>query len=441
MKRYIFFVLLCIQCDKLIEFPIPETIEIELPKANTSIQAVWERVKQSETGFVLFEKSETDLWLEGIVTSSDATGNFYKELYLQDQPNDPTRGMRLLLDQTALHTLYPIGMKIYVNLNGLGAGMEGGVLSLGSFQADGVANIPQPLLPNHIVRSEVFLEIVPKKTTIHALSEATRGLWIQLDEIQFARSEKGKTFAGEAFDTFDGERWINSCESFLSTIVSSSSFSKFKSVVLYSLSGLIRAIHTRDYYNEKDILKINNPSDFNLQNNRCDHFFEESFETHPLGRFMGSGWLNWVESGTVYWEVYEDENSLGQSLRIGSYRSGNKNSLCWLITPLINIRNLAQPFFSFRTSTAFADSSALEVFYSTNFSGNESQIKNATWIPLEGLVASEEDNDLLWIDSGILQLNNIKESVYFAFRYTGSGKTASDGTFELDDIRIFEVDR
>ena len=73
-------------------FPIPETIEIELPKANTSIQAVWERVKQSETGFVLFEKSETDLWLEGIVTSSDATGNFYKELYLQDQPNDPTRG-------------------------------------------------------------------------------------------------------------------------------------------------------------------------------------------------------------------------------------------------------------------------------------------------------------------------------------------------------------
>ena len=61
--------------------------------------------------------------------------------------------------------------------------------------------------------------------------------------------------------------------------------------------------------------------------------------------------------------------------------------------------------------------------------------------PLEGLVASEEDNDMLWIDSGILPLNNIKESVYFAFRYTGSGKTASDGTFELDDIRIFEVDR
>ena len=28
--------------------------------------------------------------------------------------------------------------------------------------------------------------------------------------------------------------------------------------------------------------------------------------------------------------------------------------------------------------------------------------------------------------------------VYFAFRYTGSGKSTYDGTFEVDDIRVYD---
>ena len=53
-----------------------------------------------------------------------------------------------------------------------------------------------------------------------------------------------------------------------------------------------------------------------------------------MGRFDEQHWINWIEKGTVYWEVYEDENSLGQSLRIGSYRSRDAKSICWLITPV-----------------------------------------------------------------------------------------------------------
>ena len=29
-------------------------------------------------------------------------------------------------------------------------------------------------------------------------------------------------------------------------------------------------------------------------------------------------------------------------------------------------------------------------------------------------------------------------TVYFAFRYTGSGKSTYDGTFEVDDIRVYD---
>lgn len=438
MKKTILIFILFVQCNTAIEFPTPDLKTSEIPEVNTSIQAVWERVQQSETGFVHFDADESALWLSGYVISSDTSGNFYKELFIQDKDVNPTRGLRLLLDQTALHNTFQLGMKIYIKPNGLGAGMERGILSLGSYEADGVGSLPQPLIENHVQRSDQIVELTPRKLGIEDLDETTRGLFVQLDAVQFAKSEQGKTFAGEAFDTFDGERWMVSCENFRSVIVGSSSFSKFKSVVVDSLSGSISGIHTRDYYNEKDIFKINHPIAIEFQDSRCDPFFEESFETHSMGRFEEEGWLNWIEKGSVYWEVYEDENSLGQSLSIGSYRSRDSESICWLITPSFDVSLLSNSFFSFRTSTAFADNSKLEVLYSTNFTGDPNQIKKASWTLLEARISSEDDNDQIWIDSGDHALNFDNDKIHFAFRYAGSGKTASDGTFELDDIRVFE---
>lgn len=90
-------------------------------------------------------------------------------------------------------------MKIFVKLNELGAGMERGVLSLGTYEADGVAPLPQPLVQNQLQRSDEILELTPLKLTIEGLNNATRGLWVQLEDIQFAKSEQGKTFAGLDF--------------------------------------------------------------------------------------------------------------------------------------------------------------------------------------------------------------------------------------------------
>ena len=50
-----------------------------------------------------------------------------------------------------------------------------------------------------------------------------------------------------------------------------------------------------------------------------------------------------------------------------------------------------------------------------------------------------KDNDAqIFVDSGELNLNFYGNALYFAFKYVGSGKTAQDGTFELDDFRTFE---
>ncbi|MDG1652514.1 MAG: hypothetical protein P8H87_03535 [Flavobacteriaceae bacterium] len=78
MKKSILFLVLFTQCNGAIEYPTPNLQTPDPPKENSSIQAVWERVQQSETGYVRFEKDETTLWLSGYVSSSDATGNFSK---------------------------------------------------------------------------------------------------------------------------------------------------------------------------------------------------------------------------------------------------------------------------------------------------------------------------------------------------------------------------
>ena len=424
-------------CSPPTEFEVLPLSIPDLPQENTSFKAIAARVNQSENGFVRFNETETTLWTSGYVTSSDAGGNFYKELYVQDKPNNPTLGLRLQLDQTALHTRYGVGEKIIIKLNGLGAGYHQGILSLGTYQADGIAALSETKLQTHLLRTANLEEIVPNKINLRDLHDQLVGHYIQLENVQFGRGEIHKTFAGESFDTYDGERRLVDCEEQHSLFLSSSSFSSFKSVVLDSLSGSISGILTRDYYNSKYILKINNPNQINFQHPRCDLFFEMPFEEETLGQFEKQGWYNFIEKGSVYWEVYEDANSLGQSLRIGAYRSGDKTSVCWLVTPSFDLRNLNQPQLALRTSTAYADKSKLEVLYSINFDGTQTGIKKAKWKKLIATLASEEDDDLLWIDSGALPLPKA-ERVTLAFRYSGSGKTEADGTFELDDIRLFE---
>lgn len=78
----------------------------------------------------------------------------------------------------------------------------------------------------------------------------------------------------------------------------------------------------------------------------------------------------------------------------------------------------------------------MEFFSSTDFDGNYLNIKKATWKKVNAVIASEDQSDILWVDSGAIPLGNTP--IYFAFRYTGSGKTAQDGTFELDDFRVYK---
>jgi hypothetical protein len=78
------------------------------------------------------------------------------------------------------------------------------------------------------------------------------------------------------------------------------------------------------------------------------------------------------------------------------------------------------------------------VWVSGDWNGQIETIHSATWLPLLARIATSDDDPQAFIDSGNMELNFYGKELFFAFKYQGSGKTAQDGTFELDDFRIFE---
>ena len=123
----------CVEDD---DFGVPNWVGVDPTTGLTANMTIAEAKNAwSGTGVTLFEGDEKII--SGYVVSSDASGNFYKELYIQDDPTNPTAAIRLALDQTDLHTTYEIGRQVLVKLNGLYIGLgDGDVITIGAKDDD-----------------------------------------------------------------------------------------------------------------------------------------------------------------------------------------------------------------------------------------------------------------------------------------------------------------
>ena len=254
----------CVQTD---DFEIPDLSinEVEIEGSLTSISAVKGNFN-FETSEV-YNFRETDTWFEAYVISSDAGGNFYKELILQDKPEDPTAGIQILLDENSLYETFDVGRKIYVKLDGLSLGFNNGTLQLGIQNRGDVVGIPNSLIDDHVIRSSEKQEIKPIKLAISKFTTEFLNLFIELDHVQFDRNlvkdDHVFSFASNSFDQYDGERQLESCETGETVLMSTSTFSNFKSLLIPQGSGSIRGILTRDFYDEHYVIVVNSPDALN----------------------------------------------------------------------------------------------------------------------------------------------------------------------------------
>tara|TARA_R110002072_G_scaffold303113_1_gene494193 strand:- start:100076 stop:102253 length:2178 start_codon:yes stop_codon:yes gene_type:complete len=431
-------------------------------EATTTFAAVRARYLQAG-GYVAFGVDEDPLIIEGYVASSDESGNFFDELFIQNTfgiedlgPNNPRLGLRIIIDKNDSYQIFPVGRKVYVKLNGLAVTQDAGILTLGLQNVSKIEKIPEAVLSDYVVGGQEIESLVPLRKTVTDLDEDDLNTLVALENMQFTLAQLGFTYAGEPIDNFDGERNLESCDDTGDIRLFTSTFANFKSQILDPDSGMITALYTTDFSGEEAILVVRDLNDISFSAERCDpplvdcgtvlengntvlfsDFFETQIEGSPIA---GNGWTNVAEEGTQTWEAYFDDGtnaSLGISANIGSFMSGDDSTIAWLITPMFNFDAQEGETLNFKTSNSFADSSDLEVLFSADWDGNPMNISTATWSSFSSaVIVSDKAYFGDWIPSGNVDLSCIEGSGYIGFRYSGSGNADFDGTFELDEIEV-----
>lgn len=145
-----------------------------------------------------------NVWIKGQVTSSDKTGNIYRELYIQDK----TGGIDLKLGKSSLYSEFSLGQWVYVHCDGLTLGAYNGMPQLG-LEADQTTTNEyetsyidvQVIIDQHVFRGAFDKPLKPAEVTEAdvkaSISAGFKGdLWGKLVTI------KGLKYGNEIFALF-----------------------------------------------------------------------------------------------------------------------------------------------------------------------------------------------------------------------------------------------
>ncbi len=433
-------------------------IEINEPNitTNLTVASIQERLIEefntNRNSIYTYTGTQNPGYVTGYVVSSDAKGNFFQTLVVQDSPENPTAGIEVKINNSSLSETYEVGRKVYIKLEGLTVQYLDGQSNdptataneqqLGKFSLgyginrfNDVDLIPSSLISNQkqIVRSSEVATIIPTTVEIGSITQANINTMVQLENAQFQISELGKSFAGEANDRFDGLRTIFECNSKATIPLETSTFSDFKRNIVPAGKGTANVVLNKSFREEFLVAIINNPEDLNFtDNNRCDPIFEESFENTTLADLITEGWYNINANGGS--ELYETSGFGGNSFIQGSaFRSGENPLEMWLVTPEVDLDNSSDEVLSFETKTGFNNGQALSLFYSTNFTGD---INTATWTSLNATFANGPSSGFgSFESSGNIDISDLTGKVVFAFRYLGGDGNITT-TFQIDNIEI-----
>lgn len=395
---------------------------------------------------VSFENS--DKFMEGYVISSDRSGNFFEEIIVQDKLENPTFGIKVLIDVNPLYTSYEVGRKIYVRLQGLSIGIDNGVLTLGVLSGTSIEKIPAPLQNTQILRSSQVGTLVAKTLDLSQLTDRNTNQYVTISNAQFNRNDVVRnelTYAAEPGDQFDGERTLESCDGG-SIIFSTSTFSDFKGLKLPAGRGTITGILNKNFFGDEYNFVINSPSDIDFSSERCDPnflectdpingastttIFSEDFES--FGSFASEGWTNLnISGGSTDWvEGNFGGNSYAQ---ISGFNAGAAAIDVWLVTPSINLDATTEEVLNFDVQTNFNNGEILTVWVSTDFTGDPT---TATWQLLDLSIPSGSSSGFGSFEPvNTANLSCLSGDIHIGFFYQGAdpGPTTR---YHIDNIEV-----
>lgn len=239
-------ILLMVSCNRNFDTPpigadpnIPVTMTIQ------ELKALYE-------GQGIFKKITEDKVVSGIVTVNDKSGNFYKQIIIQDESG----AIPVRLDANSVYTSFPVGRKLYIKVKDLMLGDYGGTIQLGldSVRSDdgrflNLGNIPPALFDTYIFKGSFGNAVTPKIVNVSdfttALNDPLQSMLVQLNDFQFGDGDAGKTYADAVNKTSVAavNYTIRNCEN-KSIILRNSSYANFAAITLPTGNGSISGVYS-----------------------------------------------------------------------------------------------------------------------------------------------------------------------------------------------------
>jgi len=373
-----------------------------------------------------------DLIFDGISISSDETGNFYKQLVIQDE----TGGMNIRIDAFDLFNDFNLGRVVVVKAQGLYIGDYNGLPQIGALFEGGIGRISETDYPNHIFKSDNGSQVTPTVVSLENLDNSLLNTLITLEDVEFSDADLGSTYA-EPGGGFAQNKTIQDCDD-NTIIMRNSDFADFAGFNVPDNNGTLTGvlgIFGGDYQ-----LFIRKIQDVNMTANRCDGggggnegivIFEEDFQSlEPNIITAPAGWVNQNTVGSESWESREFMEN--KYLIASAYEAVEEAQECWLVTPAIEMTGTN--ILTFKSATSFYEHDGLSVYISTDFSGDATA---ANWTELNPVLAGSSSDDWAFVNSGNVDLSSYTGNIYIGFKYEGTNN-ANTSNYLLDDIVVTE---
>ena len=445
----------CVQDD---DFTVPTSLGNE---ENESLQALLNngtevtiaevKAMYQEGSFI--EAVDTDIYVKGYVSSSDHTGNFFKEFFIQDSPSNPTAALKIILNRVDTYNQFNFGREVYISLKGLFIGEErvgNGVTTIGGgTETDQYGTTVVSLNENQIklsvLRSTTTETITPLTLTFSEIGNSAVGMLVSVENVEFADDLSGKRYF-DPIETFDTRRTMQICSGFgySEFQLETSAFSSFKNELLPTGNGTITAVVSKTFDGASLILALNSTDDVIFTGERCSLLdesdfiliFEEDFQSATNNTDLDfTGWTNYNEEGGYKWR--EKTFSGNGYTEFSTYNSGDASNIAWLVTPGFDMDAQSNEFLNFKTAQHHLDSpdNTIEVFISTNYNGTD--VLGATWEPISATLASQANDWYDFVDSGLIDVSSYTGTMHVAFKVVGSGtNTTLDGAYQIDDFTM-----
>ena len=263
------FVVIVVSCNKKFDAP-PAYIPPDIT-ATTSIEALKAMHVLGQVDSIT-----ADMIIAGVVIANDSSGNFYKQIVLQDS----TGGIAVHIDDYNLYASFPIGRKVYIKMKGLYMAEDAGLIYVGGTPDNGgaVSGIASRLKDQYLVKGETNMPAVPAIVSIADLkSNPAKYMYmlVQFDNFEVKATDTAKTYAyASPTSKTDANIIVKGCSSNDTMIIRTSGFSYFANVNVPNGNGTLTAVYAyyKSPYNNRITPQviIRDTSDVQFINPRCD---------------------------------------------------------------------------------------------------------------------------------------------------------------------------